>query len=65
MGTVVHSTGIIDTVVKWNIDVALAHVTDHMYTSTGNTGIATSVFTSSILPRVTQFEQFMRIMGTH
>ena len=31
--TVVYSTGVIDTVVKWNVDVALSHVTDHMYNS--------------------------------
>ena len=33
VGTVVHSAGFIDTVVKWNVDVALSHVTDHMYNS--------------------------------
>ena len=55
--TVVYSTGIIDIVVKWNVDVALSHVTDHMYNSMHRKhyGITTSVFTLSILRTVTQF----------
>ena len=29
-----HSTGFIDTVVKWNVDVALSHMTDSMHRKT-------------------------------
>ena len=68
VGTVVYSTGDIDTVVKWNMDVALAHVTDHMYNfqCTGNTMASRHLcLQRQYSVQSFNFEQFMRIMGTH
>ena len=48
VGTVVHSTGFIDSVVKWNVGVALSHMTDPCAIQcTGNA-------TKKVLSRTTQ-----------
>ena len=51
--TVVNSTGFIDTVIKWNVNVALSHVTDHMTCAIQCAGKLYSIVTSMFTLRTT------------